>query len=566
MNNDRFQQLCSVTIAVVSIFTALLAYVQTDAGHRDDRANRDSKQYALKAFGLKVRGHSEAKFAYHEAFKSYHESHRLAYHAENLEQDLTSDIFEQAAEELTRHSPLFEKYYEPETGVVDTARFEADLYVREVAQLEQKFKAASDVKAAWNTKATTYIVHLTLLAVSLFLLGQASSLKRDFTKKTLYGTGVSLALVTFFWVLTVWVNDVPDLRDTGAIEYYSEGQALDHQGLYKEAIGEYDQALKAAPYYLDGYLARGLDYLELGRFSEAAADFEAALKLNPQDGRIAINLSEAYYEQGLFDKSIQLGKLGVQLAPDDLSFQGMLALTTLASGDVEAARSEYEKVRNLAIKTVADARAHQEQPPSFIWETLDMVSLDLEDLSTAAESGEGTPPQDKIRNPEAVIETCEVLRAEIDGLSVSLEYTGEPPKEKLTAEVSDLTFGLPLYDDEGELKSEIETYPDDVFPWGTGEVVVQFVHGKVTDGQDLVLRVFLNGDELPSWRMLEKWTYGDGDGETDHWYKVLAPGYSETTELDPGEYLVEFFFNGHLVLRDGFTIEDGEEELSLIHI
>jgi tetratricopeptide (TPR) repeat protein len=560
MNNDRFNQLCSVTIAVVTIIAALLAYVQTDAGHLDDRANRDSKRYALKAFGLKVRGHSEAKFAYHEAYKTQYELNRLAYHAGEMDQDVTADIFEEAAVELTRHSNLFKDYSDPDTGEVNVERFEADLYVRDVARLEQEFKAASDVKAAWDTKATTYIVHLTLLAVSLFLLGQASSLKRDFTRKTLYATGVSLTVVTLFWAFSIWVVAVPDLRTTGAIKYYAEGQALDYQGLHKEAIAEYDQAIKAAPNYLDGYIARGLGYLELQKFSEAAANFEAALKINPHDARVTANLSEAYYEQGIFDKSIKFGKQAVKLSPKALDYQGMLSLATMGSGDVDAAKAEYKKGMELAIKTVAGAYERGEQPPSFIWETLDVMSVDLDDLSDAAESGEGTPPKDKIQNQEAVMAACLELRADIDGLSVSLEYTGKPPKEKLTAEVDELIFGLPEYDDEGELQNETQGYPDDIFPAGTGEVVVEFTHGKVANGQDLVMRVFLEGAELPSWRMLEKWTYGDGDGETDSWYKVLSPGYSESAELDPGDYTVEFFFNGHLALRDYFTIAGEEEE------
>lgn len=555
MDNKKFNQLCSVTIAVITIMAAILAYVQTDAGHKDDRANRDSKRYALRSFGLKVRGHSEAKFAYHEAFKTYYELNRLSYHAEQAGHDASSDIFEEAAEELTRHSPLFKDYFDPEEGSADVQRFEADLYVREVARLEQEFKAASDVKAAWDTKATTYIVHLTLFAVSLFLLGQASSLQRDFTRKTLYATGVGLSLVTVVWAFSVWVVPVPDLRDTGAIQSFANGVALDHQGLYKEAISEYDQAIKAYPDYLDAYVRRGIGYLELGSYAEAAADFEAAYKLNPQDARVAANLSEAYYEQGLFAKSIEFGKRAVALAPDDLSYQGMLSLTTMGSGDVKAATAEYERAMQLAIATVAGARERGEQPPSFIWETLDQMSLDLEDLGDAAEAGEGTPPQDKIQNPEEVIAACNELREKIDGLSVSLEYTGLPAPAKLVVEVGELAFGLPQYDDEGELKDEITEYPDDVFPAGTGEVVVEFPHGKVDPNNEMVMRVFLDAEELPSWRLREKWTLGDGDGETDYWYKVLSPGYSETAELDPGDYLVEFFFNGHLMLRDGFTIK-----------
>jgi tetratricopeptide (TPR) repeat protein len=558
MNNDRFNQVCSVTIAVITVMAAFLAYIQTDAAHLDDRANRDSKRYALEAFGLKVRGHAEAKFAYHEAFKSYYELQRLSHHADQMGEDVSSDIYEEAAAELTAHSRIFKDYFNAEDGTVDIARYEADTFVRQVALLEQQFNAASEVKAAWDTKATTYIVHLTLLAVSLFLVGQATTLKGDSTKKILYSTCVGLTLVTVVWATSVWAVKVPDLRTTGAIEFFANGVALDHQDLTKEAIAEYDQAIKAAPEYLDAYLARGQGHLLLGNYSEAAGDFKTALKLNPRSARVAANLAEACYEQGLFADSITFGKKAVQLAPEEIDFQGMLALATLGSGDTESAKALYGQLSALAAKTVSTAREKGEQPPAFIWERLDEISLDLEELSEAAESGEGTPPKDKIQNPEKVIQTSAKLQDGIDSLSVSLEYSGKPAQGELQGEFGELGFGLPKYDDEGELESEIQEFPGDVFPAGTGEVVVEFPHGKVPNGKDLVMRVFLDGVELPSWRMVDSWTYGDGDGKTDYWYKVLSPGYSETAELDPGHYLVEFFFDGHLALKDGFDIAEAE--------
>lgn len=558
MNEDKFDRVCSISIAVITVMAALMAYFQTDASHRDDRANRDSKRYALEAFGLKVRGESKAKFAYHQAFKTYYELHRLSYHAEQMEEDTTSGIYGEAAEALTSHTRLFKDYYDTETSEVNIAKFEADSFVRRVAELEQNFQAASAVKAAWDTKATTYIVHLTLLAVALFLIGQATTLKGDFTKKTLFGTSVGLTLITTLWFLSIFLVPVPDLRDTGAIQFFANGKALEHQGLTKEANAEYDLAIQKAPDYLDAYLERGLGYLTLEDYGKAGEDFLKAYQLNPRNAMVCANLSEAYYEQGRFKESIDFAQRSVQLAPNVLENRGMLALTTLASSDLEKAKSYYQEIRKLAATEVETARKKGDQPPSFIWENLDIMSIDLEELARVAKEGDGTPPKDKLTNPEVLTKTAHQLQAQIDSLSVSLEYNGKPPEGELLGEFGEIDFGLPKYDDDNELLPEIQEFPDDIFPNGTGEVVVQFPHGKVPNGKDLVMRVFLDDEELPSWRMVDKWTYGDGDGETDYWYKVLSPGYSSSAELEAGVYEVEFFFDGHLAQKDYFTIAEEE--------
>lgn len=556
MNQDKFNQLCSALIATVTVLAGLMTFVQAKAAHHDQRAGRDSQRYALQAFGLKVRGHAESNFAYNEAFKTYYGLYGLSNHASEMDQDVTSAVYQEAADQLTSHSRIFKDYFDSEAGSVDILKFEADLYVREVARLEQNFQSAAQVKVTWNTKATDHIVHLTFLAVSLFLLGQACSLKGDRTKKFMLGAGILLTVATMLWALLVWAAPVHDLRDTGAIEFYANGVALDHRGLRKEAIAEYDQAIKAAPRYYEAYLARGLGQLALERYPEATADFEAGWKLSSRTPVLAASLAEAYYEQGRFAEAMEFAGKAVALEPDHVDYQAMLALATLASGEVEKGLSKYDTAMATASKSVADARAAGSEPPAHIWETLDEASVDVEDLQSAAEGGDGTPPKDKILRPKEVAEAADKLQQVIDGLSVSLEYSGKPPQGKLMAELDNLGFGLPIYNDDGEVDAEIKEFPDDVFPAGTGEVVVEFSHAKVKDGQELVMRVFFDGEELPSWRLVDKWSLGAGDGETDYWYKILSPGYSETAELDAGRYFVEFFIDGHLALQGGFTVQE----------
>ena len=82
MSEERFKKLLAVLIAVVTVIAAILAQLQAEAGNRDDRANRDSKQASVEAFGLQIRGSTQANYHYFTAFEQYRELETLSEAAE----------------------------------------------------------------------------------------------------------------------------------------------------------------------------------------------------------------------------------------------------------------------------------------------------------------------------------------------------------------------------------------------------------------------------------------------------------------------------------------------------
>ncbi len=45
-SSDVFKNRVAVIMAILAALVAVIAFLQSDAGARDDRANRDSKRYA----------------------------------------------------------------------------------------------------------------------------------------------------------------------------------------------------------------------------------------------------------------------------------------------------------------------------------------------------------------------------------------------------------------------------------------------------------------------------------------------------------------------------------------
>jgi tetratricopeptide (TPR) repeat protein len=77
-----------------------------------------------------------------------------------------------------------------------------------------------------------------------------------------------------------------------AAMHYNAGVELQEQGRQREAIAEYDEAIRLDPEYTEAYNNRGSAYAGLGQYQRAIQDFDEAIRLNPE-------YAEAYYNRGL---------------------------------------------------------------------------------------------------------------------------------------------------------------------------------------------------------------------------------------------------------------------------
>ena len=90
---------------------------------------------------------------------------------------------------------------------------------------------------------------------------------------------------------------------------------LEGQGKFDEAIEHYSQSLKLNP---DAYLHSKLAnlYVRQGKIAEAAAEFEAAVRLDPRDSSSEYNLAVAYERLGKLDDAIEHYVKAVEIQPD----------------------------------------------------------------------------------------------------------------------------------------------------------------------------------------------------------------------------------------------------------
>jgi tetratricopeptide (TPR) repeat protein len=549
-STDVFKNRVAVIMAILAALVAGIAFLQSDAGARDDRANRDSKRYATEALGRKVSGTARVNFDYNAAYQNWYELDALANSAEVRQEPAAAKRYRTVRDLMPPLSPLLAApYFDAATGQVDVAKYEADTYLVEITALTEKFVAASNVKDAWDAKANTYIMHLTLLAVALFMFGLSITLSTPVTRKVFVGAGTLATLVAVGWAASITLQPVPDRREQGnAIDAYARGCGLAYQSRWDEAIVAFDEAVQASPDYAAAYAQRAEARSSTGDNVKAAADFERARANGDESTTTLGNLAWTYYLLGRFDDAIKLNRDVLAKSPDELWVRFNLAVTLLAAGQIDAAQTEYRGGMDQSARQVAQAKAAQEEPPYLLWWSLDMAALDLDDLTKTIAQKEGTPPPDKIVGPDQARAAAQDFIAQLKSLSVGLEFNGQPPSGPLTATISPFQFGEAVLDSDGNPTNEVTTAEE--FAYGTQEVLVVFDYAGMTDGQETIIKVFIDGEEDPSWRLIAPWELG-ASGTAQ---KPLSLSYSDTFVLASGEYEVDLFVDGQLAQRGKFTV------------
>ncbi len=554
-NQESFNQVIALLIALVTLLAAIVALLQNDAGARDDEANRLAQQAAIQQMGQRISGEVKVGYAENDAYRTWLELDTLRLSADDLADGEAVQRYSTVQEKITALSPLLASpYFEPEMVEPDFARFEADAYVVDTTRLSEQFTAYFAVKLAWDEKANTYILHLTILAVALFLFGLATTITSR-VRLIFLGAGLFITLITLVWVVAVYLRPVPGLPER-AIETYAQGVGLSYQERYEESVPIFTQALAIAPTYANAYYERGLAYYNLGNHEAAIADYTQAQAAGRDNANTAWDLGWSYYLLGRFDEAAAALRHALELDSNLVGARLDLGLALLAAGQVEDARNEYAQALELAGRQVAEAEAAGQEPPASLWTFMDYGSQGLVDLLDSLNSQPRdwteAPPAEAVVNPDTVQAAAVELLDKVESSSVALEFTGRPLAGQTSGRVSPFEFAEGLYDEDGEL---VDYNFTNSFPFGTNEVLVLFDYEGMKDGQAEIWKVYLNGQEDPSWRVEETWQLGESGGAE----KALSYAYSNVYVLSAGEYTVELYVDHHLVQRGRFTILEEEE-------
>ena len=275
---------------------------------------------------------------------------------------------------------------------------------------------------------------------------------------------------------------------------------------------------------------------------------------------------------GRFSESIQYTEQALDLAPEQVALQYNLGLARLAKGDVTAARAAYEAGSELATAQVVKAHEAGAEPAQTLWWYLSTAGVDLDNLIGCLERNAclKAPPATTLAKG-IDLATAHEMRVGLKNLATALEFTGQPTAEASGGTVSEVAFVQPVYDTEGKVTAYAPLDVGTVRLRGAGiyqdpgeaaeisllrvggvtsEVVVSFDYQGMVDGQLVVVKVYVDGQESTGLRLVQTWSLG-AEGQA---VLPLTPGGAYG--LTPGEYRVEIYVDSQLKQVGSFVVSE----------
>jgi tetratricopeptide (TPR) repeat protein len=550
---SRSEKMVSFLIASVAILAAIITSLQTYTSGKASEAKRISSQFAIQAMQVKASGETRVSHDRQGAYQTWYELDLQALAAGIAGDAAAAARYRAVRDKIAKLAPIFSApYYDPNTSSYpDVARYESDVYLVESTRLSEKFTAYNALGDAWDGRAKAFIVHLTLLAVTLSLYGLSTTL-RGFMRSVFVGLGTLIAGVVVLWAIGVMLLPVPTIPEQ-AIEAYAQGVGKAWYGDSQGAIADFDKALNLKPDYANAFYERGNAYYNQGDLAAAISNYEAAQSAGRSDTNVGWNLGWSYYMVGRFEDAILQDQRVLAQDPSLIGVRFNLAIALMARGNFAEAEQEYYRGVNQAVDEVTRAHEQGLQPPSSFWYYMDASAQDIESLLLTLD---GTPKSwTQAPSLGSIVIDQGQLRTEAHNMfqllkdtTTALEFSGTAPDPNVIFTASSFQFAQEEYDKDGNfVRYNIAT----TFPSGTDEMVILFDYNNATPGQSEVWKVYLNGSEDPTLRVIGTW----GLEQTGSASKAISYAYSNLFTFASGEYTVELYIDNHLVQRGTFIVE-----------
>ena len=128
--------------------------------------------------------------------------------------------------------------------------------------------------------------------------------------------------------------------------HYKLGLEFAQLSLFKNALEEFDLAIKFNPENPNIYRKKGLILFGMSRYEDAKINFEKALSLNPQDAQAQINLGMVHYTSGNKNEALKNWESAVTLNNDDNDGEAE-ELINLDDDDEETIKKPFESAISL---------------------------------------------------------------------------------------------------------------------------------------------------------------------------------------------------------------------------
>jgi len=166
--------------------------------------------------------------------------------------------------------------------------------------------------------------------------------------------------VLYFFLLVVFIAGiifpwrVATLQQDDAVSQNEQGLKLLAAGKFKEAAAAFEQAIKYRPEYPEAYDHLGDAYLELGEVKKSVEAFKRVIKHKPASALAYNKLGVAYREQRDYNKAVDAFKESIRLNSSDPMTHFNLGLAYFYNNKMPAAVAEYKTLQTLSPEIAQD--------------------------------------------------------------------------------------------------------------------------------------------------------------------------------------------------------------------
>jgi len=547
--NQRINIIIAVVVAIIAVLGSFITKLENEASTQSNKANIAEQKYYYQAIGKQISGKADINYAFGTVYQLWYQYdvQRLAAQKRN-ETDLVK-TYTELRDAVAKTSPLFDsQYFDPNTGKVNLLLYEADIYRRELYELEERQLAADEVASAWGDKSSQYTLQLTLLAVAGFLLGLALMTQARIPTLVFSISGVLMVVVISVWAYQLSLMPVTE-QSSEAITIFAEGASLMDQKLWSKALPLLDEAIEKAGTerpYGRAYLLRAHVHSEMGDFAEAIKDYQVAIASGfTGDPTVDASLVQAYFYMGDFQNAILSGNTAIENSPDNLALRQQVNMAVLANGDINKASEHVAVLLKKATEKVQIQRQlGNNEAAAEVWWLLNDAAYQYNQLATLLNSSNVTSPvKQNIDNPIMIREEAEQLASQLRTGALALKYNIQEENTSTASAKVDIKAINPL------------TTPDEQYVY---KVDLEFLYSGIEVGQLLSIVTYRNGIEEPSWGFSQQWAETSGSG-TAHY--TLSPSYSSLYIVPPGFYTVYIYLNDDLLAQKEFIVDDSNNPI-----
>lgn len=162
-----------------------------------------------------------------------------------------------------------------------------------------------------------------------------------------YAFGVSAALLGFHGRAEAALREAVDLKPDFWWAYYCLGLVMGLAGRRQEAVQHLERAVGGLPRDVRVISALGRAYVRLDDCARAAAQYRAALEVDPHLLPVLRNLGTLHLKAGRCEEAIACFQRALALAPDHPGTLRKIALAYLECGDEAEAEAHMRRAMEL---------------------------------------------------------------------------------------------------------------------------------------------------------------------------------------------------------------------------